>query len=46
MKAWTESLKEVVLNELKGFDKEFANAMLGDMTFDEMAQSLEYAQSL
>lgn len=46
MKAWTESLKEVVLNELKGFDKEFANAMLGDMTFDEMAQNLQYAQSL
>lgn len=46
MKAWTESLKEVVLNELKGFDKEFANAMLGDMTFDEMAQNLQYVQSL
>ena len=46
MKAWTESLKEVVLNELEGFDKEFANAMLGDMTFDEMAQNLQYAQSL
>ena len=46
MKVWTESLKEVVLNELKGFDKEFANAMLGDMTFDEMAQNLQYAQSL
>ena len=46
MRAWTESLKEVVLNELEGFDKEFANAMLGDMTFDEMAQNLQYAQSL
>lgn len=46
MKAWTESLKEVVLNELKGFDKEFANAILGDMTFDEMTQNLQYAQSL
>ena len=46
MRAWTESLKEVVLNELKGFDKEFANALLGDMTFDEMAQNLQYAQSL
>lgn len=43
---YASSLKATILEELEGLDKGLEKAMIGDMTFNELSENMERAQSL